>query len=180
MCGIAGIVFGDVDRPVALDRLRAMSDTLRHRGPDEEGVHLRANVGLAIRRLAVIDPRGGHQPVHNEDQSVQVVFNGEIYNHRRLRSELARKGHRLLSGCDSEIIPHLYEEYGTDFVTHLEGMFAIALWDRSRQQLVLTRDRLGVKPLYYSAQDGSLVFGSEIKALLAAEIKTTVDVQALS
>jgi asparagine synthase (glutamine-hydrolysing) len=180
MCGIAGIVSGDADRPVRLDRLRAMSDTLRHRGPDEEGMHLRADVGLAIRRLAVIDPRDGHQPVHSEDQNVQVVFNGEIYNHRRLRAELARRGHRLVSGCDSEVIPHLYEEYGLDFVTRLEGMFAVALWDRSRRRLVLARDRLGIKPLYYAVQDGAVVFGSEMKALLAAELKTTIDAQAVS
>jgi asparagine synthase (glutamine-hydrolysing) len=109
-----------------------------------------------------------------------VVFNGEIYNHRRLRAELARRGHRLRSDCDSEVIPHLYEEYGLDFVPRLEGMFAIALWDESRRRLVLTRDRLGIKPLYYAVQDDALTFGSEFKALLAADVKTTVDPQALS
>ena len=180
MCGIAGMVLGDEDGAVERTKLAAMSASLRHRGPDDEGLHLRGNVGLAMRRLAVVDLPGGHQPVSDEADTVHAVFNGEIYNHVRLREELTRRGHRFASHCDSEVIPHLYEEYGTAFAAHLEGMFAIALWDRDRRRLVLARDRLGIKPLYYAVQDNGLAFGSEIKALLAADIKTTVDPQALS
>jgi asparagine synthase (glutamine-hydrolysing) len=157
-----------------------MSATLRHRGPDDDGYYLGPSAGLVIRRLAVVDPAGGSQPVRNEDGTVHVVFNGEIYNHRRLREDLARRGHRLTSECDSEVIPHLYEEYGPDFPAHLEGMFAVALWDEARRRLVLARDRLGIKPLHYAVQDGRITFGSELKALLAGHVKTTVDAQAVS
>jgi asparagine synthase (glutamine-hydrolysing) len=156
-----------------------MCRSLRHRGPDDDGVYLQGSVGLAIRRLAVIDVLGGRQPVQNESGAVRAVFNGEIYNHQSLRRELARRGHRFASHSDAEVIPHLYEECGTDFVARLEGMFAIALWDSDRRQLVLARDRMGVKPLYYAVRDSGLVFGSEIKAILAAGVKGTLDVQAL-
>ena len=180
MCGIAGFALGDTATPVALDLLLAMSATLRHRGPDEDGSYLGPTAGLVIRRLAVVDPAGGSQPICNEDGTVQVVFNGEIYNHRRIRADLARRGHRMASACDSEVIPHLYEEYGPDFPAHLEGMFAVALWDETRRRLVLARDRLGIKPLHYAVQDGRITFGSELKALLAGNVKTTVDAQAVS
>lgn len=180
MCGITGIVTDSAAQAVDGHRLQMMCRSLRHRGPDDEGVHLGDGVGLAMRRLAVIDVAGGRQPVENEDGTVHAVFNGEIYNHRRLRRELSRRGHRFASDSDSEVIPHLYEECGPDFVARLEGMFAIALWDDVRRRLVLARDRVGIKPLYYAAHDGGLVFGSEIKAILAAGVKTTLDVQALS
>ena len=127
MCGIAGFALGDTAAPVGRDLLLAMSATLRHRGPDDDGYYLGPAAGLVIRRLAVVDPAGGTQPVRNEDGTVRVVFNGEIYNHRRLRADLARRGHVMASVCDSEVIPHLYEEYGPDFPAHLEGMFAVAL-----------------------------------------------------
>jgi asparagine synthase (glutamine-hydrolysing) len=180
MCGIAGVVLAEEGRVVDRHRLLAMSASLRHRGPDEGGLHLSGNVGLAMRRLAVVDVADGHQPVTNEAATVHAVFNGEIYNHGRLRAELIRRGHRFFSHCDSEVIPHLYEEHGLDFAAHVEGMFAIALWDETRRRLVLVRDRLGIKPLYYAVQHNSLFFGSELKALLAADVKTTVDPQALS
>ncbi len=180
MCGIAGIVLGEAGRLVERRRLLAMSAALRHRGPDDEGLHLRGRVGLAMRRLAVVDLPGGQQPVANESGTVHAVFNGEIYNHRALRADLTRRGHRLSSQCDSEVIPHLYEEYGADFPAHLEGMFAIAVWDEPGGRLVLARDRLGIKPLHYAVQQTTLAFGSELKALLAADVKTTVDPQALS
>jgi asparagine synthase (glutamine-hydrolysing) len=165
---------------VAPERLREMCRALCHRGPDDEGMYRGGGAGLAVRRLAVIDVAGGHQPVRNEAGTVHVVFNGEIYNHIELRSQLTRRGHRLASDADSEVIPHLYEEYGPDFPSRLEGMFAIAVWDQPLRQLVLCRDRMGIKPLYYAADTDRLVFGSEIGAILAGGVRTTVDVQALS
>jgi asparagine synthase (glutamine-hydrolysing) len=180
MCGIAGIVLRDTATPISRDALAAMSASLRHRGPDDDGYYLGQHAGLVIRRLAVVDPAGGGQPVRNEDATIHAVFNGEIYNHRQLRADLAGRGHRFASECDSEVIPHLYEEYGPEFPAHLEGMFAVALWDEVRRRLVLTRDRLGIKPLHYAVQDGRITFGSELKALLAGDVKTTVDAQAVS
>lgn len=180
MCGITGMVCDGAARPVDPDRLLAMCRTLRHRGPDDEGWHLDGAAGLAVRRLSVIDIAGGRQPVRNEAGDVHAVINGEIYNHHELRQQLAARGHRFQSGSDAEVIPHLYEEYGLDFVKRLSGMFAIALWDENRRQLVLCRDRAGIKPLYYAALNSRLVFGSEIRAILAAGMTTTLDVQALS
>ena len=145
-----------------------MCDTLVHRGPDEEGLLVDGGVALGIRRLSIIDLEGGHQPLHNEDRTVRVIFNGEIYNYRELRRELEGLGHRFHSATDGEVIPHLWEEYGCDFVHHLNGMFAIALHDTIRRRFLLVRDRLGIKPLYYDLGRRRLVFGSEIKALLAS------------
>ena len=179
MCGIAGMV-GMSGQQADRDRLLAMCRTLRHRGPDDEGVYLRGPAGLAVRRLAVVDVAGGHQPVRNEAGTVHAVVNGEIYNHRELRRELQRRGHRFASGSDCEVVPHLYEEYGEGFATRLDGMFAVALWDEERGQLVLVRDRAGIKPLYYAVRSGRLIFGSEIRAILAAGDATTLDPQALT
>ena len=165
MCGIAGIcnaVEGFIDEST----LKAMCDAITHRGPDEEGFYINAHVGLGIRRLKVIDLETGQQPVHNEDKTIWAVFNGEIYNFRELRTQLEAKGHQFYSHVDTEVIVHLYEEYGEDFVLHLNGMFAIAIWDRTLEKLVLVRDRLGIKPLCYFVTDEKLVFGSEIKSLL--------------
>ncbi|MEV1289401.1 asparagine synthase (glutamine-hydrolyzing) [Micromonospora sp. NPDC049679] len=162
------------------DRLLAMCRSLSHRGPDDEGMYVTGNVGLAIRRLAVVDVRAGRQPVRNEEKNIHAVFNGEIYNHVALRRELMRRGHRFESAADSEVIPHLYEEYGPDFPARLEGMFAIALWDESAQRLVLSRDRIGVKPFYYASLPSGLVFASEIRAILAAGVPATLDPQALT
>jgi asparagine synthase (glutamine-hydrolysing) len=145
-----------------------MSRTLVHRGPDDEGIYTRGRAGLGMRRLSIIDVDGGHQPIHNEDQSVWVVFNGEIYNYPELRASLERQGHRFYTRADTEVIVHLYEQFGNDYVTHLRGMFAIALYDERRAKLLLARDRLGEKPLFYAIHRGRLLFGSEIKALLAA------------
>src|SRR5262245_30692557 len=138
-----------------------MCRAMVHRGPDEEGVYLAPHVALGMRRLSIIDVDNGQQPVSNEDGSVWVVFNGEIYNYQELRDQLERKGHRFRTASDTETIVHLYEECGTQLVEQLRGMFAFALWDERRQRLLLARDRLGIKPLYYTARDGELLFSSE-------------------
>ncbi len=163
MCGITG--YAGFDDPALL---RVMCRRLVHRGPDEEGFYRHPQAGLAMRRLAVIDLVTGHQPIANETGDVWVVFNGEIYNHETLREQLARSGHRFTIRSDTEVIVHLYEEHGLDFVDHLRGMFAIALWDCVRERLVLVRDRLGEKPLFYAVCGRRLLFGSEIKAILPA------------
>ncbi len=180
MCGIAGIVPLAGTSPVCMDRLRAMCDAIVHRGPDEEGMEIRDRVGLGMRRLSIIDLAGGHQPIHNEDRTVRVVFNGEIYNYRELRRELEQKGHRFATASDTEVIVHLWEEVGPAFPQHLNGMFAIALHDEAKRRVVLARDHLGIKPLYYTRHGGTLVFGSEIKALLASGlVPRELDVDAL-
>lgn len=162
MCGICGFV-GEGERAT----LARMNATLVHRGPDGPGLLHEPGLGLAMRRLAIVDLESGDQPVLNEDGGVVAVFNGEIYNHVELRRQLVARGHRFTSDhSDSEVIVHLYEDYGLDFVDHMNGMFAVALWDRARRRLVLARDRLGIKPLYYAATPHALVFGSEPKALL--------------
>ena len=167
MCGLAGIFHpsgGGVDAAL----LRRMTDTLRHRGPDGDGFHLEPGIGLGHRRLAIIDPAGGRQPMFNEDGSVAVVFNGEIYNFAELRPELQALGHRFRNRCDTEAIIHAWESWGPDCVRHLSGMFAFALWDRNQRRLFLARDRLGKKPLYYATDTrGQVVFASELCALAA-------------
>jgi len=165
MCGIAGIVRWD-GAPVAEAELRAMCGAMTHRGPDDEGLYLSGGVGLGMRRLSIIDIEGGHQPVANEDRSVWVVFNGEIYNYRALRRDLERRGHVFRTSSDTETIVHLYEEHGVHCVDHLRGMFAIAIWDTRRRQILLARDRLGIKPLYYAESEGELLFASELKPIL--------------
>jgi asparagine synthase (glutamine-hydrolysing) len=167
MCGIAGILSFAADRPVQPARLAAMRDTLAHRGPDEEGMFVDGTVGLAHRRLAIVDVAGGQQPMCNEDRSIWVVFNGEIYNHADLRPDLIERGHRYSTRSDTETIIHVYEEYGDSGLERLEGMFAFALWDASEKRLLLVRDRLGIKPLYYSVDARELLFASEVKALIA-------------
>ncbi len=152
------------------ERLRAMTDAIVHRGPDERGTHREQGVALGMRRLSIIDVKGSHQPIANENQTVRAVFNGEIYNYRELREQLRRGGHRLDTEGDGETIVHLYEEHGVDFARHLEGIFAIALWDAPRRRLVLARDQLGVKPLYYSLGPDGLAFASEVKALIAGDL----------
>jgi asparagine synthase (glutamine-hydrolysing) len=172
MCGIAGFADsspftprrGDAD--VAL--VHRMCDVIRHRGPDDEGLHVEAGVGLGMRRLSIIDLSTGRQPIPNEDQTVWVVFNGEIYNYRELRAELERHGHRFHTSSDTETIVHAYEEWGEDCFARLRGMFGIALWDREERTLLLARDRAGIKPLHFTEHRGRLYFGSELKSLLAA------------
>ena len=166
MCGICGLVSLD-GAAVDPDVVAAMNGTLVHRGPDSSGTFVEGSVGLAARRLSIIDIAGGDQPVANEDGRIRVVQNGEIYNHAELRAGLERKGHRFATRSDTEVLVHLYEERGPAFVEDLRGMFAIALWDRLEQRLVLARDRFGIKPLYYGVSGGRLSFGSELKALLA-------------
>ena len=167
MCGIAGMLNIEVEGKADPDLLKRMCDAITHRGPDEEGFYLAGKVGLGIRRLKIIDLSGGSQPIHNEDRSVWVVFNGEIYNYRELRVVLEKKGHRFYTQTDTESIVHLYEEYGSDCVHWLRGMFAFAIWDANRSRLLLARDRVGEKQLYFSIYQGRLLFGSEIKSLLA-------------
>jgi len=165
MCGIAGIVNLE-GGPVDPGEVRRMCDVMRHRGPDDEGVYLDDCAGLGMRRLSIIDLETGRQPIHNEDRTVWVVLNGEIYNFRDLRRDLQSRGHAFSTLTDTETIVHLYEEYGDRCVDHLRGMFAFALWDEKQRRLLLARDRLGVKPLYYAEIAGRLVFASELKALL--------------
>ncbi|MDQ3777829.1 MAG: asparagine synthase (glutamine-hydrolyzing) [Actinomycetota bacterium] len=168
MCGIAGIASraGGADP----ERLRAMSATLVHRGPDSDGVLVDGPVALAARRLSIIDLEGGDQPIANEDGTVHVIQNGEIYNHLELRAELQRAGHRFSTRCDTEAIVHLYEELGDAFAERLRGMFAIAIWDARRRRLVLARDRFGIKPLYYLDGGSEFEFASELRALPRGEI----------
>jgi asparagine synthase (glutamine-hydrolysing) len=170
MCGICGIAIPkQLNRQVSESRLVAMRDTLAHRGPDDAGLYLGDGVGLGHRRLSIVDLGGGRQPMANENDRVWIVFNGEIYNHRDLRPELEERGHQYRTVSDTETIIHLYEEQGARAVESLSGMFAFAVWDSARRELLLARDRLGIKPLYYALDgDGTLYFASEIKALLEA------------
>jgi asparagine synthase (glutamine-hydrolysing) len=171
MCGIAGFVDRDrADGSGADDGalVRAMCNVIRHRGPDDEGVFVGDGAALGMRRLSIIDLAGGHQPIRNEDGSVWVVFNGEIYNYRELRAELAARGHVFATDTDTETIVHAYETWGEDCFSRLRGMFGIALWDRRTRTLLLARDRAGIKPLHYAERGGRLCFGSEIKSILAA------------
>ena len=163
MCGIVGIA-GSSSRPVDDAVVRSMNDALWHRGPDDEGYLVRDRVGLGMRRLSIIDVAGGRQPIHNEDKSVWAVFNGEIYNYEELRNELQQLGHQFYTRSDTETLVHLYDEYGDAGVSRLRGMFAYALWDERRNRLVVARDRLGIKPLYYTQFEGRLFFASELKA----------------
>ena len=164
MCGIAG--YHGFER-IDLDK---MIEAIQHRGPDSSGKYIEDSLGLGSRRLAIIDEEGGDQPVHNEDERIWTVFNGEIYNHKDLREELRSKGHRFYTGTDTEIIVHAYEEWGNKFTERFRGMYAIALWDREAEKLLLSRDKLGKKPLYYHYNSGKLLFGSEIKSILSTSI----------
>lgn len=167
MCGICGVFFTDRQRAVNPTTLAAMNRQIQHRGPDDDGFLIQDNVGLAMRRLSIIDVKSGHQPLSNETSDIWIVFNGEIYNHRQLRTELEGKGHRYKTNSDTETIVHLYEEYGRDCIERLRGMFAFAIWDRRKRSLFCARDRVGIKPFYYYWDNSSFVFASEIKAILA-------------
>ncbi len=180
MCGITGQLIFDPAHAATEADLRRMADTLVHRGPDDWGIHLDGPLGLAMRRLSIIDLATGHQPIHNETATVWTVFNGEIYNFGALRRTLEGRGHRFYTATDTEVIVHLYEEYGVDFPRHLNGMFAIAVWDAAARRLVLARDHVGIKPLYYALLPDRLLFGSEIKAILAAAPPLSLDLDALS
>jgi len=181
MYGICGIVHYEADRPVNQVILCSMSNTMAHRGPSGEGYHLEPGVGLAMRRLAIPDLAGGHQPVSNENGSIWVVFNGEIYNHTEIRKRLEAKEHILRTSCDTEVLAHLYEEEGDRFAESLNGMFAIALWDRTNRRLLLVRDRLGMKSLYIACVDGTLVFASALRAVMQhPEVSRVIDLMAFS
>ena len=165
MCGIVGIVRND-GKPVDEPLLSRMCEAIRHRGPDEDGFYVNGSVGLAMRRLSIIDLKSGQQPIHNQDRSSWIVFNGEIYNYLELREKLEKLGHTFYTNSDTEAIVHAYDQFGADCPTHLRGMFAFAIWNERTQELFLARDRVGKKPLLYAHVNGSLIFGSEFSALL--------------
>ena len=167
MCGICGAFHTDSNSRVERSALAAMNVRIVHRGPDDDGVFIDGNVGLAMRRLSIIDLQAGHQPMASEDQNLWIVYNGEIYNHQQLRNVLESRGHHYRTRSDTETILHLYEEYGADCVQHLRGMFAFAIWNRRDRRLFVARDRLGIKPLYYWCDGRTFLFASEIKAILA-------------
>jgi asparagine synthase (glutamine-hydrolysing) len=176
MCGICGKLEFDLQARVSPALVKAMADTISHRGPDDEGYHVSGPIGLGFRRLSIIDLNTGHQPISNEDGSVWIVFNGEIYNYKELREFLLSRGHVFKTRTDTEVIVHLYEEFGESCVEKLRGMFAFAVWDDRNKLLFIARDRLGIKPLYYASSSKSLVFASEMKAILAdPEVRRDVE-----
>ncbi|MCL6584499.1 MAG: asparagine synthase (glutamine-hydrolyzing) [bacterium] len=181
MCGIFGIYnFSQPELEVEFSDLKLMGDAIAHRGPDDEGFYLKKNLGFGSRRLSIIDRRCGHQPIANEDQTIRVVYNGEIYNYLELRQSLEQKGHRFSTSSDTEVLVHLYEDYGELMPTYLRGMFAFALWDSRSQKLLLARDRVGIKPLFYTITRAGIIFGSELKCLLKIRgIRQEVDLEAL-
>lgn len=181
MCGICGVYNLRSGELVSQELIEGMTHQIFHRGPDDHGIHLDRNIGLGFTRLSIIDLSGGQQPMSNEAGDVWIIFNGEVWNYKLLRSELIGKGHRFRTNSDTETIVHAYEEYGVDCVTHLHGMFGFAIWDGIQRRLVLARDRAGKKPLYYTYVDGDVLFASEIKSLLMdPRVKREVDLQALS
>jgi asparagine synthase (glutamine-hydrolysing) len=177
MCGIAG--FFRPGRPAEEFAVRQMCDVIVHRGPDDEGVHVENDCGIGMRRLSIIDLYTGHQPISNEDGTVWLVFNGEIYNYQEIREELEGRGHRFATQSDTETLVHLYEEYGVDGINRLRGMFAFAIWDSRKRQMLLARDRFGKKPLYYTVTKHGLYFGSELKCLRAAGVPLDLDEESL-
>lgn len=180
MCGIAGIVNNSSNNLISEDAIDKMCRVIKHRGPDHTGIKCEGSVGLGMTRLSIIDRSGGFQPIHNEDKTVWIVFNGEIYNFQSLKSDLIIKGHTFYTQSDTEVIVHLYEEYGYDCVKHLRGMFAFALWDSNSDKLFAARDRLGIKPFHYCSNSNGFIFGSEIKSILASgKIESVPDYQEL-
>src|SRR5438067_5826974 len=169
MCGICGqFNFGRNDF-VEPDTIRRMTQTMIHRGPDDDGYYFSGSLGLGFRRLSIIDLAGGHQPMSDAEETVWVIFNGEIYNYRELRAELQGKGHQFRTNSDTEVIIHGYEEWATDVFNRLNGMFGVAIWDAQNERLILARDAMGIKFVYYEIDNGTLTFGSEIRAILAAQ-----------
>jgi len=177
MCGIAGFYLRD--RTADLRTVRTMCDQIRHRGPDDEGYHVEGGCAIGMRRLSIIDLATGHQPMANEDESIWVVFNGEIYNYQELRRDLIARGHRFTTNSDTETLVHLYEQEGADGLCRLRGMFAYAVWDASRRRMFLARDRFGKKPLYYALLPEGIYFGSELKCLRIAGVPSEIDAEAL-
>ncbi len=181
MCGICGLLNHGMEynnaRKIVSDMCRAM----KHRGPDDEGLYVNNDIAMGMRRLSIIDIATGHQPIFNEDRSVCLIVNGEIYNFKELRADLIKKGHRFSTGSDSEVLVHLYEEYGVECIAKVNGMFAFAVWDENKKELFLARDRVGIKPLYYGFIKGEFVFGSELKSLLQHPlVEKELDLEALS
>lgn len=170
MCGIAGLAASRDDLVPLNTALNEMLDAIFHRGPDDGGMHIAGGIGIGMRRLSIIDVAGGHQPIFNEDNSIGIVFNGEIYNHEALRTDLKNRGHTFSTRTDTEVIVHLYEEYGEDCVLHLRGMFGFAIHDMKKRKLFIARDRIGIKPLFYHFNGQVLVFGSEIKSILKTRL----------
>lgn len=180
MCGICGIVQLRESFPLRQETLQRMNDVITHRGPDDEGFYLTPTVGLAMRRLSIIDLTGGHQPISNEEGSIHIVFNGEIYNFQELREQLEEAGHTFSTHSDTEVIVHGYEEYGPDVVHHLRGMFGFSIWDSTTETLMIARDRPGIKPMHYYKDDEKFLFGSEIKSILQCErVPREVNLEAL-
>ena len=169
MCGICGQLNFSRNEPVDPETIRRMSRTMVHRGPDDEGYYFSGPLGLGFRRLSIIDLSGGHQPMSDADESVWVVFNGEIYNFKELRADLEKRGHQFRTRSDTEVIIHGYKEWGTEVFNHLDGMFGVAIWDAKKSKLVIARDAMGIKMIYYRIDDGRLSFGSEIRPVMAAE-----------
>jgi asparagine synthase (glutamine-hydrolysing) len=180
MCGITGII-NSGSRPLEREILERMNRCIEHRGPDDDGFYINENVGLAMRRLSIIDLAHGKQPIHNQDRTKWIVYNGEVYNYQELREDLDKRGHKFYTNSDTEAIVHLYDEYGADCVQYLRGMFAFAIWDETDKSLFIARDRVGKKPLLYSHQaNGDLIFGSEFQALLAhPSVSREVDFEAI-
>jgi len=180
MCGICGKLNFDKNKDIDKGIIKIMCDTLVHRGPDDAGYYVDKNIGIGMRRLSIIDLNTGHQPISNEDGKIWIVFNGEIYNYKILRSELVNRGHRFKTISDTEAIIHLYEDYGVDCLKHLRGMFAFALWDIERERLFLARDRVGKKPLVYAVTNNSIIFASELKAIIQDNsVKKEINLDAL-
>ena len=181
MCGICGQFNFARNEPVEPEIVRRMTDSIAHRGPDDEGYFFSGSLGLGFRRLSIIDLAGGHQPMSDAEETVWVIFNGEIYNFKELRAELEQRGHHFRTRSDTEVIVHGYKEWGTEVFNHLNGMFGVAIWDVKKQRLVVARDAMGIKLVYYRIANGQLTFGSEIRAILAAEnFKPAVDPVALN
>ena len=180
MCAICGIFIPSGIDDQVVHQVIQMRDAMTHRGPDDAGIYHDADMALGVRRLSIIDVAGGHQPISNEDGTVWVVSNGEIYNFKELRQELESKGHHFRTRSDTEVIVHLYEEDGDQFVKQLRGMFGLALWDKRNRRLLLARDRMGIKPLYYAARGETLLFASELKALQShPEIRPLLDLKSM-
>src|SRR2546430_6409420 len=181
MCGICGQFNFAQKEPVEPETVRRMTQTIVHRGPDDEGYFFDGPVGLGFRRLSIIDLAGGHQPMSDAEETVWIIFNGEIYNYRELRAELQSKGYQFRTNSDTEVIIHGYKEWGSGVFNHLNGMFGLAIWDVIHQRLVLARDAMGIKLIYYKIDNGQLTFGSEIRAILAAgDSRPEVDPVALN
>ncbi|UCC98836.1 MAG: asparagine synthase (glutamine-hydrolyzing), partial [Phycisphaerales bacterium] len=169
MCGITGICHLDGANSISLDTLKSMIGTLCHRGPDESGLYLDDQVGLGHARLSIIDLTSGVQPIHNEDKTLWIIYNGEVFNYLELAESLRCKGHRFYTTSDTEVILHLYEQEGPECLARLNGQWAMAIWDARKNELFLSRDRIGIRPLYYAIIDNTLFFGSEVKSILANE-----------